>query len=967
MVQISHLDSSIQVTLPPYTKAAPFPNQDYNNIEKATFTRLINEIYEEIVKWKKNLFLIPTGQCGKDFIKLKTTWIKHATNNGDTFQKIALKVFNILPSMLLQKPSATSKAKEHSKALQQRLEMWNDGKIEELLRDNRIIQKKLSERPNRTARDVTRVFTKLIFEGKIGAAMKYLDENAENAVLQSTPEVIEKLRTLHPQPGRIYPETLLQGPLPLVSTAHFNNITEEEIMKAAQQTKGSGGPSHLDAKQWKRMLCSNHFKAENKELREQLAIFAKQIATEVVDPEILETYIACRLIPLDKDPGSPDLQIRPIGVGEVLRRIVGKTIMWSLHDEIQQAAGPLQVSSGLKGGAEAAIHSMKLKFESEATDAIILVDAANAFNQLNRLVALHNIQYICPPFAIVLINTYRVPARLFIVGGGEIESAEGNTQGCTLASAFYGLGTKPIIEELDQLNTHETPDVSQAWFADDATGAGKLVPLKVWWDTIQKEGVRYGYFVKPSKSWLILKDPQKLEECRELFADSPINITLDGKRHLGAALGSNNFKNEYIDDKVQKWVRSIQILADIAKTEPHAAYAAFIHGEQHKYTYFLRTIADISGNLKPLDEAIDNIFIPALFGTEITSNERDLLSLPIKEGGLGIRKIAGNADNSYKVSVKVTSPLTRQIIEQSDQLPTTEEVFAAKSEAILESRRNDRERHDQIKSSQEAKTKRLIEQLSEPGASSWLGAIPLASQGFNLTKGEFQDALAIRYNKHIKNLPSKCPCGSNFNLTHAINCHRGGFVNARHDNIRNLECHLLKTIAQDVECEPSLQHVVNKEGYQRTAILDDDARLDIRARGFWRDGQNAFFDVRVTNPDCASQQNLPLKTILRKHEQEKKRAYNRRVMEVEHGTFTPLIFTTTGVMGHECSTYHKNLAEKISEKKNERYSDIMRYVRVKFSFLALKATLLCLRGSRTLSKVDGVNTDFSLALNELGL
>ena len=90
-------------------------------------------------------------------------------------------------------------------------------------------------------------------------------------------------------------------------------------------------------------------------------------------------------------------------------------------------------------------------------------------------------------------------------------------------------------------------------------------------------------------------------------------------------------------------------------------------------------------------------------------------------------------------------------------------------------------------------------------------------------------------------------------------------------------------------------------------------------------------------------------------------------MEVEHGTFTPLIFTTTGVMGHECSIYHKNLAEKISEKKNERYSDIMRYLRVKLSFLAIKSTLLCLRGSRTLSKVEGVNSDFGLALNELGL
>ena len=175
---------------------------------------------------------------------------------------------------------------------------------------------------------------------------------------------------------------------------------------------------------------------------------------------------------------------------------------------------------------------------------------------------------------------------------------------------------------------------------------------------------------------------------------------------------------------------------------------------------------------------------------------------------------------------------------------------------------------------------RIIEQLSEPGASGWLGALPLVSQGFNLTKGEFQDALAIRYNKHTKNLPSKCPCGSTFNLTHALNCHRGGFINARHNNIRDLECSLLKTIVHDVECESPLQPVVNKQGYLKTAILDKDARIDIRARGFWRDGQNAYFDVRVTNADCSSQQNLSIKAILRKHEQDKKRGYNRRVWKL---------------------------------------------------------------------------------------
>ena len=120
------------------------------------------------------------------------------------------------------------------------------------------------------------------------------------------------------------------------------------------------------------------------------------------------------------------------------------------------------------------------------------------------------------------------------------------------------------------------------------------------------------------------------------------------------------------------------------EAQPHAAYAAFIHGEQHKYTYFLWTLANISENLKPLDDAIDNIFIPSLFGSEITANEREVISLPIKDGGLGVRKVAPNADNSYQVSTKVTVPLTRQIVKQSDKLPMADEVSKAKSEAISE-------------------------------------------------------------------------------------------------------------------------------------------------------------------------------------------------------------------------------------------------------------------------------------------
>ena len=257
---------------------------------------------------------------------------------------------------------------------------------------------------------------------------------------------------------------------------------------------------------------------------------------------------------------------------------MGKCIAWTLQDEIQLAAGPLQVSSGLKGGAEAAIHAMRNIFEADSTDAVILVDASNAFNRLNRGAALHNIQYLCPPLALSLINTYRKPARLFIVGGEEITSSEGTTQGDPLSMQFYALGTSPLI----QLLKSKIPNVSQVWLADDATSAGKLPHLKDWWDMVIHEGEKFGYYVNADKSWIILKNPEDLQAAEEIFKDTNINITTSGKRHLGAALGSRDFQTEYIEEKVNKWCEEIKTLADIAKTQPHAAYSAYTHGQQHK-------------------------------------------------------------------------------------------------------------------------------------------------------------------------------------------------------------------------------------------------------------------------------------------------------------------------------------------------------------------------------------------------
>ena len=123
----------------------------------------------------------------------------------------------------------------------------------------------------------------------------------------------------------------------------------------------------------------------------------------------------------------------------------------------------------------------------------------------------------------------------------------------------------------------------------------------------------------------------------------------------------------------------------------------------------------------------------------------------------------------------------------------------------------------------------------------------------------------------------------------------------------------------------------------------------------------------MTNPSAATQAQTSIEKILEKHEREKKRAYNERIMNVEQGTFTPLVFTVLGSMGQENEKYHKHLADKIATKSEDDYGKVINYIRCKIAFIVLRSALLCIRGSRTMrkEKVVTVADDIDLGLDEL--
>ena len=184
-----------------------------------------------------------------------------------------------------------------------------------------------------------------------------------------------------------------------------------------------------------------------------------------------------------------------------------------------------------------------------------------------------------------------------------------------------------------------------------------------------------------------------------------------------------------------------------------------------------------------------------------------------------------------------------------------------------------------------------------------------------------------------------------------------------HNNIRDFEANLLRIAHNGVEVEPELQQMDNE---QFNGLKEDNARPNIRAKGVWRNAQNVYFDVRVTNVNSDSQKNMLVEKILSKHEQDKKRNYNRRIMNVEHGTFTLLVFSVTDGEGIKTSTF-RHLASKMAFKKDERYEDVVNFIKCKLSFLILRSALTCIRGSCPYEKASVMVDDFTLTCDSAGI
>ncbi len=919
------------------------PEFIWGDQDSTNFTNSLETAYEETVHWRKNCFRIPRGNTGKSFVH-EMARMFNAFATGSALESVALRAATVLPLLVLQKSHRNSKPKEHAACLERRMKLWEEGKITELVSEGRAIQKRIpNHRPQGREQQLACTFAKLMFQGKTHAALQLLTDKGKGGVLRlydsvnnGGPEpltVKDVLKSKHPPSQAATPDVVHQGTPLDVHRVTFDPIDASLIRSIALSTKGAAGPSGLDAYTWRRMCTS--FKTASNALCHSLALTAKRLCTTLVDPRCISPLLACRLIALDKNPG-----VRPIGIGELPRRIIAKAALSVTRSDILDSAGSTQLCAGQTAGAESAVHAVRQCFQQEGTEAVLLVDASNAFNSHNRNAALHNIRFECPAISTILMNTYREPSELFI-DGEVIYSQEGTTQGDPLAMPMYAVATLPLIKRLPKSAT-------QVWYADDGSALGTVTNLREWWDELARLGPGYGYFPNPSKTWLVTK-----EDCHSnavaAFEGTNINVTSSGRPYLGAALGTVAYTDQFVSEKVAQWSDEVRLLSAIATTQPHAAYAAFNHGLSSKWSYLSRTLPNLSNHFQHLENVIRSELIPTLTGNPPPNeSDRELFALPARLGGLGLRNPARNCDLECSASQLITEPLVQLIVKQQAEYPyeCLVDQMTAKSTVQQQRRQQAAQAAKLLKPTLSNTRRRAMELASERGAPNWLTSLPIEEFGFCLHKGAFTDALALRYGWTPSGIPMSCECGSAFTVEHVLSCLRGGFPTLGHNEIRDVTANLLTEVCHNVITEPDLQPL---SGMTRaTSNTADRARLDIAVNGFWGGRfERTFLDVRVFNPHAPTNRNTSIANCYRKNEAEKKRAYEQRILLVEHSTFTPLVFSASGGMAKQCSTFYKRQASRLADKWEHPYSSTLCWLRCRLSFSLLRSAIQCIRGARS--------------------
>ena len=576
-------------------------------------------------------------------------------------------------------------------------------------------------------------------------------------------------------------------------------------------------------------------------------------------PEEVAPYLCgARLHAAAKKDGG----IRPIAVGNILRRLTAKCIAKKVQEKAAGLLAPHQLGVGVRGGCEAILHTVRGVLEADPSLLCLQADFQNAFNLVSREVGLEEVARLFPEMLAWAKTCYGHSSHL-LFGSASISSECGWQQGDPLASLLFSLVLHPLVKSIQErvqgLSAH-------AWYLDDGTFVGKEEELEQVLDILVREGPARGLVLSttitsPNNPKTTVWSKEVETRPAALLAKGAVLIEDQGINLLGAPIGSREFVEEEVRKKVEK-VRVVTELLPLLQ-DPHVEFVLLRSClSMPKFSFVLRTTdtTDIVHLLRDFD-ATTRDGLARILGTAIDDETWQQAKMPVSLGGMGLRAAEDHAPTAYAASLLASQTLLKGLTGQDNQAEETgilspillEALTSAMGEEAKEEElvdipqrklglkvdREQQRKREEMAEDGNSEEKARLKSLTLPHSGDWLNVVPSTALGLHLRPQEF--VLVARYRLGLPLYIKEGPCPScrqhsDVRGNHAMCCGSGGERISRHNHLRD---HLHDTAAAAG---------LGPRKEERFLIPGNDSRPADVLLPHWKAGKDVALDVAVVNP-----------------------------------------------------------------------------------------------------------------------
>ena len=728
---------------------------------------------------------------------------------------------------------------------------------------------------------------------------------SEDTLADYNEATFSALKQKHPSlaPGSIIP------PSPVVAPNSIT-VSEADVAHAIKSfpSGSAGGPDGLRPQHLKDLLSSS---VADSSLLNALAAFSTLVLEGRTPLPIRPFFYGASLIALEKKGGG----IRPIAVGCTLRRLVAKIAGRKVMEDVTDLLAPRQLGYGVSGGAEAAVHAAKVYITNlRPEDVLVKLDFRNAFNSIRRDKMLEAVQTLAPEIYPFVHSVYSSESTL-LWGDKSIQSSEGVQQGDPLGPLLFCLA----------IHHHGTQLSSEfcVMYLDDITLGGS--PEAVQHDLEIIESMEdIGLSLNNQKSEIICNDPT---------TRGTILVSLPGARVVdpleACLLGSPLGNEDSVSVALKVKLAALEVMG--SRLEHIPAHDAILLLRNSfaipKLLYTLRTSPSfLSPVLNSFDETL-RLIVGRITNIRFTVGDPawTQATLPIKQGGLGIRSAVQLAPSAFLASAAASSELIQNILParlQSQPIPSYDSALCIWSQDLdhpppsgpaaciqknWDACKVEKTADSLLENAPDDVARARLLAVSARGSGAWLQALPISSVGLRMDDNTIRVAVGLRLGSTLCR-PHICQhCGAEVDhlASHGLSCKRSEGRHHRHSAINDIIHRALSSARIPSRLEPSGLH------------RSDGKRPDGVTMVPWKCGKPLVWDA--TCPDTFASSYRALSTscagAVAAAAEERKLA---KYANLDQGhSFTPVAIETLGVIGPKSLVFIRDLGHRIQQRTGE--------------------------------------------------